>query len=226
MKPGQQTILGVPVPQGRFFGPCSGQDLPLAFLLFGNTVDRFTFCDLSYRGQRITAKTAVPRSWTLISRVQAHDEMAVEKIAVYSGNRTFRPRVTFEIWRRSDASEVLVELRCDLAQDVLIDQFAAGSIAAFMHINDGSGEGGSDLWFLSRPSETRGDSHRQNELLPETLSRLCDGCIVVTDGVLAAPEFRSDAVFELEGRRWERMSLFSNDRRADRPIGIWRCLVK
>ncbi len=102
------------VPRGRFYGPCSGQDLPIAFELFGDTINRFTFCDLGYRGPNTTAKEAVPENWTLASRIQGVDEALPEKTTWYSRNRPFRPRSTLETWRRPDGSEVLVELRYDL----------------------------------------------------------------------------------------------------------------
>ena len=55
----------------------------------------------------------------------------------------------------------------DLAQDVLTEQFASGSISAFMHINDGVGEGGSDLWFLAMPGATGGQMDQGGQLVSE-----------------------------------------------------------
>lgn len=219
----EPSVAGMQVPEGRFYGPCSGGDLRLAFKLFGDTVDRFTFCDLAYRGQRVTASGAVPGNWKLVSRVCSPDQAAAEKLTRYSGNRPLRPWMTMETWRRPDGSEALVELRRDLAQDVLVDQFAPGSIAAFMHVNDSPGEGGSDLWFLAPSGEAATEVDRKLELLTETVSRLCSGGIVVTDGVLAAPEFRSDASFDLASKRWELVCRFANDRHPDWPLRVWRC---
>lgn len=222
--PKQSKIAGLSVPKGRFYGPCSGRDLPLAFELFGDVIDRFTFCDLAYQGPRVTAREAVPTEWRLVSRVQGIDEASGEKAAWYSGNRPFRPRVTIETWRRPDGSEAQVELRCDLAQDVLTAHFAPASIAAFMHINDGTGEGGSDLWFLASPNREGGEASRGQRLLPETLERLCHGAIVVTDGVLADDAFRSEMPFSIVGARWELVSRLPNARRQDRRIAVWRYL--
>jgi hypothetical protein len=222
MMQGEGRFASVPVPRGRFYGPCAGQDLPLAFEVFGDVVDHFTFCDLAYSGSRVSARRAVPAEWRLMSRVQGLEEASVEKATWYPGNRPFRPRVTIETWRRPDGSEALVELRRDLAEDVLVDHFAPGSIAAFMHVNDGTGEGGSDLWFLASPKQGGGEDGRKREFLPETVSRLCSGGIVVTDGALADPGFRFDTSFDLAGRRWELVTQISNERRADRPLTAWR----
>ncbi len=206
---------------GRFYGPCSGRDISIAIELFGNLIDRFTFCDLSYRGPNFSAKEAVPDNWALTSRVQGFDQAVPEKTTWY-GRSPFRPRSTLESWRRPDLSEVLIELRCDLAQDVLTEQFAPGSISAFMHINDGTGEGGSDLWFLTSPSMLAERTDHAKEFLPQLVRRLCDGAIVVTDGVLTDPNFRCDKSFELAHGRWELISSFSNARRPDRPLRAWR----
>lgn len=220
----EELIARTVVPAGRFYGPCSGNDLPLAFKLFGDSVDRFTFCDLIYRGSRVTAREAVPECWKLVYRVCGLDETAVEKLAPSPRGRLIRPWMTVETWRRPNGSEVLVELRRDLAQDVLIDQFAPGSIAAFMHVNDSPGEGGSNIWFLAPPSEDVGDAGPKLSLLAETVSRLRVGGIVVTDAGLAAPGFRSDTPFELAGRRWELVGSIPNDRRPAWPLRVWRCL--
>ncbi|MBF9021221.1 hypothetical protein HKCCA1065_09915 [Rhodobacterales bacterium HKCCA1065] len=210
------------VPRGRFFGPCSGRDLPVAFELFGEAVDRFTFCDLAYNDPHVTAKEAVPNGWALVSRIRGGDEAARGKTNWYSGNRPFRPSAAIEIWRRLDGSEAIVELRCDLAQDVLENHFASGSMAAFMHINDGTGEGGSDLWFLASPEEASRGMDRASRLLPELACRLANGAVVVTDAALTDVGFRSDASFELAGRRWEYICTFPNERLADRPLRVWR----
>lgn len=68
------------MPDGGYYGPCSGRDLPVAFRLFGETIHRFTFCDLAYRGPRATVKGAVPDTWRLISRIAGHDQQQSEKL--------------------------------------------------------------------------------------------------------------------------------------------------
>lgn len=207
---------------GRFFGPCSGKDLSIAFELFGGSIDRFTFCDLAYRRPDVSAKGAVPDDWTLISSVRGVDRAVPEKVTSYNANSPFRPCSTLETWRRRDHSEVLVELRCDLAQDVLTEQFAPASISAFMHINDGTGEGGSDLWFLASPRKIEGRTDRAKEFLPEVVGRLSDGAIIVTDGVLVDPSFQRPTSFELADRLWELITSFPNTRLPDRPLRAWR----
>lgn len=212
------------VPRGRFYGPCSGGDLAVAFLIFGASVDRFTFCDLGYKGPRVTAQEAVPADWALISRVQGTDAAASEKVTWYSGDRPFRPSATIEVWRRPDESEVIVELRRDLAQDVLMGHFPPVSMAAFLHVNDGTGEGGSDLWFLATPGDNDDRLDRSIRLLPAVASRLVHGAIVVTDGGLTDHDFRVDASFERAGRRWEPVTELPNSKSPCRPMLVWRVL--
>ena len=108
---GVKVAAVLDVPPGRFYGPCSGHDLPIAFELFGDAVNRFTFCDLGYRRPHTTAKGAVPEDWTLVSRIQGYDEALPKKTTWYDGHRPFRPRSTMETWRWPDGSEALIELR-------------------------------------------------------------------------------------------------------------------
>jgi hypothetical protein len=212
------------VPRGRYFGPCSGNDLAIAFRLFGGTVDRFTFCDLRYARPEVSAREAVPAGWMLVSRVRGADTCAPEKATWYSGGRPFRPMATIETWRRPDGSEVIVDLRRDLAQDVLVGHFPPGSIAAFLHINDGTGEGGSDLWFLAAPEASPDGSGAKNHLLPEVARRLSTGAVVVTDASMADAGFRSDASFDRAGRCWQFVCQLANEARRGLPLRVWRVL--
>lgn len=218
-------ITSLNVPAGRFFGPCSGGDLPIAFRLIGNRIDRFTFCDLAYCGRRASARSAVPDGWTLISRVSGRDEQQGEKSTWYSRNRPLQPCVTIEVWRRPDGSEVLVELRRDLAQDALRVQFAPGSIAAFMHINDSTGEGGSNLWFLASEHYPVAQEERGMGLLEQVARQLAHGAVLLTDGVLADPKFREDRLFEQAAMRWEPLGEVRNYLRSGRRLSLWRALA-
>jgi hypothetical protein len=220
MKP--TDLSTIDIPPGRFYGPCAGKDLPLAFQLVGDRIDRFTFCDLSYRRNRASADYAVPKAWSLISRIGGQDERQQEKSTSYAGSRPFRPELAVEIWRRPDISEVIVEMRRDLAQDALLEQFAPRSIAVFMHVNDGTGEGGSDLWFLASgdPADPAGDPGRR--LLRDVESRLVDGAVVITDGILADRRFGGQNPFQGETIAWEPLGELANQRQSDRPVQLWR----
>jgi hypothetical protein len=158
----KNDIDGMQVPPGHFYGPCSGRDLPIAFRLFGDKIDRFTFCDLSYRSRRASARGAVPDDWDLVSRISGFDKQQPEKKALYRGNRPFKPSAIIEFWRRPDGSDVIVEFREDLAEDVMTDHFVPRSVGAFIHINDSVGEGGSNLWFLGSESQSSHFAQRVN----------------------------------------------------------------
>jgi hypothetical protein len=212
------------IPPGRFYGPCSGQDLSLALHLFGKETSHFVFCDLAYRGGRSSAQYVVPQDWSLLSRIHGADTREPEKITWYAGNRPIRPHATIEVWRRPDGSEVNVELRRDLAQDVLIKRFTAGTISGFMHINDSPGEGGSDLWFLALRDAKHGQSDIRQGFLQEVATRLCCGAIVITDGVLADPLFTANRTFDLGGKRWELLGEVPNQRRLGRQLRMWRAI--
>ena len=213
------------IPSGCFYGPCSGQDLSIAFYLFGDNIDHFVFCDLDYVGRNVSVKEAVPDIWVLISHEFALHRQQSEKKTWYSGNEPFRPFSNIERWRRPDGSDVVVELRRDLAEDALLDQFGPESISAFMHINDGSGEGGSDLWFLATPDHAEDNNGRCQCLLPEVTQRLAKGAIIVTDGALADSGFRSHAPFEAGGVRWEPLGMLANNRLEDRQPTMWTIKV-
>jgi hypothetical protein len=209
------------IPSGRFYGPCSGQDLNFAFRLFAETIKHFVFCDLSYRGRSVSAKNAVPNDWSLISRDFSFAQKS-EKKTWYSGNRAFRPSVITELWKRPDGLDVIVELRRDLAEEVLVEQFEIGSIAAFMHINDGTSEGGSDLWFMASPLQQQNDNYRSQFLLPKVAQRLVKGAVVVTDGVMAHSGFKSYTPFVSENVKWKPLGKVENNNVLDRQPSLWR----
>lgn len=237
--------LPIPTPPGSFYGPCSGHDLRIALQLFGSTIDHFVFCDLAYTSSRTTAVNPddsrafaytghVPHGWSLVSRVRGADEMQPSKQTWYNGNRLFRPFVTYEVWRRADGSRVQIELRADLAQDVLVDQFASGSISAFMHVNDGTGEGGSDAWFLrgtdrshhTEIAQTKNgsaaDVARGGFLFEHLAPRLADGAVVITDCALADQRFSAQRPFLAEGRSWLPMGKVFRDGMRGRQVQAWR----
>lgn len=205
---------------GYFFGVCAGtRDLPVAFGIAGQTLNRFVFCDLSY-GKRISAKAAVPDGWMLLSQ-DGPVRQRCEKTTSYNGDRPFIPLFWREVWKRPDGSEAIVELHCDLAQDVLL-KFPPSSIAAFMHINDSTGEGGSDLWFLGMPKSEKLESERGQRLLPELVPRLADGAIVITDGCLAEKSFEGESSFECQNVRWQLEDKLQVSQDTRRPVRLWR----
>lgn len=216
-----ENIASLELPVGRLYAPCSGRDLPLAFRLFGDKVDRFTFCDLNYGQRDTSADYAVPDGWEQVSRVMGRDERQEPKTTWYAGGRPFQPFVTIEIWRRLDGSEVTVELRRNLAQDTLVQQFARETISVFLHVNDGAGEGGSNLWFLAAADRHNRDP-QSLRLLPETASRLINGALVVTDAVLADPGFQHTHPFEAAGLQWEPIGRADNVPERSRPVFLWR----
>ena len=75
------------IPAGPFYGPCSGQDMQIAFELFGDVVDRFVFCDLTYGNARVSARCHVPDGWTLISRVCGREEGRVANVVEIAEQR-------------------------------------------------------------------------------------------------------------------------------------------
>lgn len=126
------------------------------------------------------------------------------------------------MWRRLDGSEVIVELRRDLAQDVMSGQFASGGVAAFMHINDGTGEGGSGLLFLASRHDAIGQKNEGQRLLAEVVPVLASGAVVVTDEVLADPEFRSDHPFDRCGKLWKPIGKVPNEKLPEGQLYVWR----
>lgn len=220
--PGRPFARG-DLPAGAFYGPCSGRDIGLALALFGAALDRFLFCDLAYGGGRGTAEGAVPQGWRLVARVAGRDAAAPERQSWHAGDRPFRPEAAVEVWRRPDGSEAVLELRRDTAQDVLAERFGPGRIAAFLHANDGAGEGGSDLWFLKAPDPAAPGDGRSLHLLPLLAPRLATGALVATDAGLAERGFAGNRAFDSTGRRWEPAGTARNPRSPSTPIRLWRC---
>lgn len=209
-----------PVP-GVFYGPCSGRDLPIVFRLCGDRINHFTFCDLSYGHRDTSAASAVPQDWIMVSRVMGLDEKQPTKTSRYNGNRLIRPTVVREVWRRPNGTEVMVELRRDLAEDVLVQQFTSKSISIFLHHKDGVGEGGSNLWFLG--SNSSGDvGHDGTALLEILADRLAHGAIVITDGQLTDSGFRRSRPFRSQGIEWTPLGIVDDGLSLGRTTLAWR----
>jgi hypothetical protein len=121
-----------------------------------------------------------------------------------------------------DGTSVSVEFHQDLAQDVLIEKFPSASISVFLHMNDSEGEGGSDLWFLAENRSDTRTGRQCNRFLEALAPRLCDGAIVVTDGLLADPQFSEKDDFTAVGKRWAFLGGFRHENRSDRKLRFWR----
>jgi hypothetical protein len=128
--------------------------------------------------------------------------------------------------RRADDSPIHADFWRDYAEVVLLQEFGPGEISCFMHIGDSPGEGGSNLWFLSR---VRGGFYDLTEstprpawLLDELAERLADGAIVITDGSNVEPAFTKDQPFEASGMRWEPLGVVTTYERHRGVARVWR----
>ena len=130
------------------------------------------------------------------------------------GVRDFRPSAKYETWQRPDAKDALIEIRRDLAEGYLIDDCRENSISCFAHINDGTGEGGSNLWFLAKNK----DPHKPG-FLEELSVRLTDYAIIVTDGALTEKNFEKFNAFEIVGRSWNPICKLEGNKL--REILVW-----
>ena len=197
----------IDVSRGSFFGPCAGmRDLALPLKAFGDRIDHFVFADLAYlRHRGLSAAPFVPSDWV---RVHAHsgvDATQGEKVSHYLGSRPFRPTLTEEVWRRPDGSEVRIEFWGDQAQDVLLRRFALGSLSVFLHHHDGTGEGGSDLWFLADGDP---EARHRPGFLVELAARLTNKAAVLTDRMLTDDWFRFRRPFHRHGLDWKKAGVF------------------
>ena len=200
---------------GKAFCPCSGNDLEFILNSVGIFVDRFVFCDISYRINEFSANESTPESWKLSSSICGVDTMKRLKSSSY-GVREFRPSAKFETWQRPDSKDALIEIRRDLAEEYLIDDCRENSISCFAHINDGTSEGGSNLWFLAKNKnpDTPG-------FLEELSLRLTDYAIIVTDGALTEKHFKQFSGFEIVGRSWKPICKLEGNKHHDREIMVW-----
>jgi hypothetical protein len=205
-------VRAIPLPQGRYFGPCANRDVVIAFDLFGDRCTEFMFCDRGYRPDRSYScyTHQLPQGWARTERWAARTLPGLWRRTWYDGYRPFLATTQIDRLRRPDGTLVRGEFRCDLAQRVLRTDFRFKSISCFLHVKDSGGEGGSALWFLGS-METHASRRRSNPdafdradfLLPELARRLADGALVVTDGSLADCAFGYPEPFFRCGVKWE-----------------------
>lgn len=194
--------------------PCAGRDIELALTWLGSHFGYFVFCDKSYRRPDMTGRGAVPKDWQLAHRVPDGPRPPVPST---------NPKGTgevMEIWQRPDRSTVTLEFWAARAEELLTNRFAPETVSALLHINDGTGEGGSNLWFLGSPGICRAEVSRC--LLPMVSERLTHEALVITDSMLADPEFARRAPFSRYGRRWEPLVSLENNRGPDRHVTVWQ----
>lgn len=194
--------------------PCAGRDIGLALTWLGSHLNRFVFCDSSYRQQDMTGRGAVPADWRFAHLVPDGSRPLVQR-----HNRR-GTREVIETWHRPDGTTVILEFLAVPAEEFLTNRFAAGTVSALLHINDGTGEGGSDLWFLGSPGICQAEASRC--LLPLVAERLSDDALVVTDGALTDPELARREAFRRCGRYWEPLAPLENNRLLDRHATVWR----
>lgn len=194
--------------------PCAGCDVAFALNALGAHLGRFVFCDRGYRRQQMTGRGAVPAGWRFVTRAPEVRRPAAPPPHRHDGSEVI------ETWSRPDGSPVILEFRAARAEEVLTERFAAGTISALLHINDGSGEGGSDLWFLGSPGLCGAEASRS--LLPAVAERLTDEALVITDGALADPEFGRRESFRRCGLLWDPLLPLENGRAPDRDVTVWR----
>lgn len=194
--------------------PCAGGDVPHALAWLGSKFTRFVFCDIGYRPTNMTGRGAVPADW-----VQVGAPPDGRRLPDQRPDRSLRREVV-ETWHRPDGSEVVLEFRAEPAEECLTTRFSAGSISALMHINDGEGEGGSDLWFLGTPDQCHGQASRC--FFPAVEERLAGEALVITDGMLTDREFAMSKTFQRNRRFWEPVAFLGATRNSGHPVTVWR----
>lgn len=200
---------------GKAFCPCSGSDIQFVLNLFGSAIGRFVFCDLQYRTPTISAESLVPAGWKILSSISGKDRIQGPKKTWYNSGREFHPTAKIETWERPQSTEVIIEFRKDLAQDFLINNCKESSISCFVHINDGEGEGGSNLWFLGVDKMAYGKG-----LLEEVSQRLTETALVVSDGAMAEENFKKPYPFDIFNRSWKPIQTING--RGEREITVWK----
>lgn len=194
--------------------PCAGRDVALALAWLGSRFDRFVFCDSGYRRADMTGGDKVPMGWERVSVVPGERRRPDGR-----PDRSFVPEV-IETWHRPDGAAVVLEFRSEPAETCLTTRFAAGSISALLHINDGVGEGGSDLWFLGTPGKCQ--AHPSRCLFPDVEMRLADEAVVITDGMLTDREFGDGWRFQRNERFWEPAVNLGPTRQRGHAVTVWR----
>lgn len=212
--PLEDALRWLSAPDPICYCPCAGRDVALALTWLGSRFNRFVFCDKGYRRSDMTAIGGIPEGWQFVQAVPAHRPM--------TDGRPDRSRIreVVESWRRPDGATVALEFRADPSEDCLTDRFGAGTLSAFLHINDGTGEGGSNLWFLASPDSGRAPTNRA--LLPVLVERLADEAMVISDGRLTDIEFSQYEPFRHLGRRWEPITPLENTKAPARQVTVWR----
>lgn len=196
--------------------PCAGRDVGLALTWLGSHLSHFVFCDSGYLRHDMSGRSTVPADWKLLHLPDSSLRPPIHR-AERSGTRK-----VIETWQRPDGTAATLEFLSSPAEACLASRFGAGTISALLHINDGTGEGGSDLWFLGSPGRCQAEASRY--FLPLVAERLTDEALVITDGVLTDYEFASPMPFRRNGRYWEPIGPLHNTRVRDRPVTVWRSI--
>lgn len=200
-----EVLAHMKVAEAVCYSPCAGRDVGLVLNWLGSSFNRFVFCDIAYSRSAQTGRGVVPDGWHELSSTDM-------------SGRPLRGR-SAETWQRPDGTSVALEFLAHPAEECLTRSFGKGTISALVHINDGEGEGGSNLWFLGT---ARGCSGTIDRCLLDIVSeRLAKKALVITDGALADREFSRLAQFNRCGRTWQPLTQLENTRVKDRKVVAW-----
>ena len=213
------------IPTGRMlYYPCSGRDFSQPIRTFANDVDTFWFADTSYLHRFPSGvergRLQLPPIFEVVGHskqnLQLPNENEAPAIQIQWQHR--RSERLIDAWFLSmDAVSVFREL-----------QSARKPISVFWHRRDGTGEGGSNLWWL-HPNP---GMHGAPGFLDDVLASMANHGQIVSDGSNAMTTFQlekknqcdseppQDAVHEFEYKQW-RLKIVRDIHDQGSPTLVW-----
>jgi hypothetical protein len=163
-----------------FYYPAAGSDHTEPIRALSNYVSQFTFCDLLYP-PGLELPNAIPDSATppemeLIGPLDAKLESRKDKTG--RSYRYLKPSWRQETYRRPDMPALRITRRRGFGQ-MGLQELGEASLGVFMHRGDSSGEGGSNLYFLS---DKKSRHEPCGHLFSKIEIRLKDQALIIADG--------------------------------------------
>lgn len=207
--------------QGRcLFYPVAGFDWSEFLLRFGDHIDEFHFCDITYNLSTLRSPFANPSSYRLIEKdIQGKPAAQIQYPTAERPYRMLEPARLKEVYDLvGDGRRITVIRKRGFGQYALAE-FPERSIGTFVHRGDSPGEGGSNVYFL-------GNQLRRHEplsnLFDKLTNKLADRALIVSDGSNTCFGFLKKVLRKAIScaDAYDRL----RERKIDRGAFSWRCV--
>ncbi|MCW2275302.1 hypothetical protein GJ654_12495 [Rhodoblastus acidophilus] len=166
-----------------FYYPAAYEDWAEPLAVFQDYISTFWFCDIHYeRGLRLGSVFGSDPSYRLVDSEITGAPLAELSQRVAADGRHYRFLEPSKLWctyERGDGRQIVVVRRRGFGQMTLTKEFDKGALGVFMHRGDSTGEGGSNVFFLSNSKtvyEPCGNLFKKISYL------LSDQALIISDG--------------------------------------------